>query len=123
MKEKERKALYDTLSSLKIGTIIKAIFEEKEEYYIVNDKGNFCELGFLDYGVILRDESHIDNIHCYFCMDEIKSIEMYSGEELARIKTVLLEIFFGITKSEYDLSNINLKEMQEKVEKLKKLLN
>ena len=121
MKEKEKKGLFNTLNSLKVGTIIKAVFSDTEEYYIVNDKGNFCQIEILEYGVVLKDESHIDNIHLYFCMKDLCNIEMYDAQELTQIKTTLLEIFFGITR--YEAGSNNAEEISCKIAKLKKLLN
>lgn len=123
MKEKEKKILYDTLCSLKIGSIIKIIFgnSKEQEYYIVNDNKNFCQIGFVEYGVILENECHVDNLLCYLSMNDIADIEVYTSEELTRIKTVLLEIFFGISRCE--AGHPNLEEMKAKVQKLKELLN
>ena len=120
MSEKERKTLRYTLENLTIGSIIKVIFSDKEEVYIVNDKNNFCELKIVDYGVIINKESSMDHILSYFCNKEVKNIEQFSGKELSSIKTLLLEILFGISK--YETDNIHEKEITDKVNKLKKIL-
>jgi hypothetical protein len=117
----KKKALFNTLNSLKVGTIIKAEFPNKEEFYIVNDKNNFCQLQITEYGVILKNEHNIDDMYSYFCSENVGEIKMYDKKELTEIKTVLLEIFFGITR--YENGADNIKEISNKVIKLKKLLN
>ena len=112
--------LYKTLQQLKIGSVIKVTLPKATELYIVNDKKNFCKLEIVEHGIIMNTEWSLNHFYAYLNSKGVKNIEQFMGEELSRIKTLLLEILFCISK--YETNDIYEKDVIDKVNKLKNLL-
>jgi hypothetical protein len=113
-------ALYNSLCGLSIGSIIKVKFKDTTELYIVNDKKNFIKLEMVDYGILMNNEQSLNDFCNYLIDKNVNNIAQLVGEELSKVKTLLIELLFCV--SQYEINSIYEKDVKEKVNKLKELL-